>query len=195
MDCQDCHLEASEIRACSLGLATLAVGEHILAGIQEKQLVPAAVELASTEVPAAVVVAVAGLDPNRLHNLLPSSVVADRGLHPVVAFQDVVADRLPESEQAVAAFLAGCAAAVHWTEEPVESEMQGVGAKTQLGNPVEVVAAVAVGAHHHNQDSRGMLAAAAADVGVVADAEDVAEIVVADDETAGVVVADKCFQL
>jgi hypothetical protein len=96
----DCHLEASEILACSLGLVTLAVGEHILAGIQEKQLVPEAVDLESTEVPAAAaaaVVAVAGLDPGRVHNLLPSSVVADRGLHPVVAFRDVVADRLPES--------------------------------------------------------------------------------------------------
>ncbi len=83
---------------------------------------------------------------------------------------------------------------MHWTEEPVESEMQGVGAKTQLGSPVEVVAAAAVGAHHHNQDSRGMLAAAE-DVGVAADAEDVAAVVVADDETAGVAVADRCFQL
>ena len=65
---------------------------------REKRLVPAAVDLASTAVVvAAVVVVVEGLGLDKAHTLLTSSVVADRGHHPVVAFRGVVADRLPET--------------------------------------------------------------------------------------------------
>ena len=72
---------------------TPAAGEQILAGIREKRLVPAAVDLESTEVPAAaVVVAVEVLGLDKAHNLLTSFVVADRGHHPAVAFRGVVAD-------------------------------------------------------------------------------------------------------
>ena len=95
----DCHLEAFEIRACSWGPVTPVAGEQILAGIREKRLVPAVVDLESTEVPAAaaVVVAVEVLGLDMAHNLLTSSVVADRGHHPAVAFRGVVAEHQPGS--------------------------------------------------------------------------------------------------
>ncbi len=86
------------------------------------------------------------------------------------------------------AFLAGRAAAVHWTEEPAESEMQGAWEKTQLGTPVEAAADVSVGACFRNQGSQRMLAA---DAVAVDDVEEVAVVVV----TAVVAVVDSCSRL